>query len=258
APQRDEDGAPSISSAVNSWCGGIDGDIVKPPPGGVDVTFRMLPYSYYTYWLSAGFRYNSPSENDCGTEVKIPKDECESMIRAAMAKCDPNSGVSHGFSVNGKCVQYNVTMDSGLNPNSPPRNPLPKANDPICDMKFSSRVLRPFFSGLYGEFCYRINAGNKTLPAGSQLTNADFQAPLSKRFGNIKTPPVNAKQCEGWNFQFGWTGSVGDCRLDCAQAYESIVNSTGANTGGESNAMAVTGSVNAGCGVYSYSIEAPP
>lgn len=104
APQRDPDGSPSVTSKVNEWCASIDGKIV-----GGDILSEMVPYSYYSYWLSAGRLNNEQSRNICSDKSKISKDECVGSLISAMISCNPNSGTTNGASRNGKCIQYVCT-----------------------------------------------------------------------------------------------------------------------------------------------------
>ena len=106
APQRDNDGSPSVTSAAAAFCRQMDGKSVTKQPLGVNREFRHYPYRFYSYYLWAGSRYGAPTENKCGDTNTISKDKCESTIIDAMITCDPNSGISHGASANGSCITY--------------------------------------------------------------------------------------------------------------------------------------------------------
>ncbi|CZR51326.1 uncharacterized protein PAC_01201 [Phialocephala subalpina] len=234
----------------------MDGKTATSDPAGPAVQFAMYPTSYYAFWFSAGFWNNAPAERNCSNTRSISKDECENTLNAAMIACDPNSGASHGASLAGTCIQYNITLSTDTDPQNPPWNPLPQSSLPVCDTLISSGVNNNLFAGLYPQFCSLIDGGDKTLPAGSDFTNADFKAP-SKRSLDPRTPPASNKEYDGSKFHFKWTGSSGTCGTDFSRAYQSIMTSTCGNSGSESNAMTLRGSVNVGCGTYTFSIENP-
>lgn len=173
-----------------------------------------------------------------------------------MIACDPNSGASHGASLTGSCIQYNITLSTDTDPQNPPWNPLPQSALPVCDTLVSSGINNNFFAGLYPQFCNLIEGGDKTIPATSDFTNTDFKAP-SKRSLDPRTPPASNKEYDGSKFHFKWTGSSGTCRTDCYGAYQSIMTSSCGNSGSQSNSMTLEGSVNVGCGTYTFAIENP-
>jgi hypothetical protein len=108
-PQRDADGSPRVASKVNDWCAAMDGKTVSRQPGS-DILFEMVPYSYYSYWLSAGNLYNAPSGSNYGDTSTISKDECVTSLISVMDSCDLNSGTTNGASLTGKCIQYVSTI----------------------------------------------------------------------------------------------------------------------------------------------------
>jgi len=106
APQRDNDGTPSVTSSFNDWCAAMDGKTVTRQPNGVDTVFSMYKTSFYSFWLSASNWYYSPAANKCSDTVTITKQECILAFTRAMDKCDPNSGTTHGGSESGNCINY--------------------------------------------------------------------------------------------------------------------------------------------------------
>lgn len=112
--------ASGVDGSINKWCVVMDGMSVTKQPKGVDVTFQMYQIGWYSYWLSANSWYTAPSQNNCGDTSKISKDECIQVLTAAMDECDPSSGTTHGASFPGKRIHYNITLSSGISPQSPP------------------------------------------------------------------------------------------------------------------------------------------
>ena len=107
APQRDDDatnGQTSVTSAMNQWCGSIDGKSVSENSPN-DLLYQHWPISYYDFWLSAGY-WSKSTDSSCGATRSISKDECIDTLTSAMDFCDPDSGTTHGASLTGKCIQY--------------------------------------------------------------------------------------------------------------------------------------------------------
>ncbi|KAI9682232.1 MAG: hypothetical protein M1817_000286 [Caeruleum heppii] len=261
APQRDENGSPSVTSKIDEWCASQDGKDLTKSPKGVDTLFAMYKVSYYSFWLSASSWYFAPEGNQCGDTAKISKDECVDTLTKAMQVCDPNSGQTSGASLFGKCINYNITLSDGTNPDSPPWNPLPASAGPGCEGKDPSGVPANFFAGLYPQFCSAV--GEKSdQPLSKTLTNRDFKAPSEKRGvkgGSLKSraPPATGNSYTEFEFKFEWSGGSGDCSEDCNEAYHALKQSPCGQTGGKQSDMASSGSIDVGCGQYSYSIDKP-
>jgi hypothetical protein len=109
APQRDSDASPenpSVSSKIQDWCTKMNGQTIGKAPKGVDTAFGMFQQPFQAFWLSASIWYNAPPDNSCGNTATISKDECITTLTTAMTACDPNSGVTHGASLAGQCINY--------------------------------------------------------------------------------------------------------------------------------------------------------
>lgn len=224
APQHDGDGSPSVDSSIKDWCSSVDGQTVTKSPGGIDTAFKMFQIGYYSYWLSANNWYAAPDANHCGDTSKISKDECSQVLTQAMDACDPNSGTSHGGSFPGQCIQYNVTLDTSTDPNSPPWRPLTQANRPQCDMELLSGVQYNFFEGIYPQYCSAFDP-SKSKEFHKDLTNKDFKPP-SKRWISPRTPPASGNQYDGFIFTLEWAAATDgntNCLKNCVGAFSSLV-----------------------------------
>jgi hypothetical protein len=129
-------------------------------------------------------------------------------------------------------------------------------------------VDRKFFQGLIPSFCsnQRVQDGKSV---SKTLTNEDFQTPARKRAALRKrAPPPSADQYEGFKFHFSFSGG-NDCRQTCEEALLeiqgqctsshllSILRLLTTYQGTPTTALLSTGAIDAGCGIYSYEIEAP-
>lgn len=80
------------------------------------------------------------------------------------------------------------------------------------------------------------------------LTNEDFQQPSKGK----RSPPPSGTQYEGFRFHFEFTRGE-NCATSCDDAFEEILSAcTGQST------MKYKGSLDTGCGTYSYFIKDPP
>lgn len=220
APANDEDGRPGINTSIDEWCESMDGKEVTRQPKGTDTLFKMFPYAYFSYWLSASSWYVAPEENKCGDTSKITKDECISSLKYAIQHCDPD-GKSHGASLAGHCLFYNVTLDGSQKDQSPPWNRLPQSAAPQCDMDKPGKVTNEWFAGLYPQFCDEVNK-DKAKAILKEMTNKDFKDPKSKRSLWRRAPPPSANSYDGFKFQFDWSGGKDGCRMDCTEAFKTI------------------------------------
>ncbi|KAI9682141.1 MAG: hypothetical protein M1817_000195 [Caeruleum heppii] len=251
APQRDADGTPSVTSKIEEWCTAQDGKEVTKQPKGVDTLFAMYPTSYFSFWLSATNWYQATDES-CQDTSKISKDECVKTLTTAMQTCDPNSGVTHGAALTGKCIVYNITLDGTTDPNNPPWNRLPDSKKAQCGEE-TSIVTYLFWDSLSKKFCDAVDAGDKSKGLEKDLTNAD----LKKRKIKARTPPPSSSDYEGSSFHFEWSGGTGSCLKECGDVMSDLSGACGHN-GGEQNRMQMSGSYDVGCGTYKYSIKTPP
>ncbi|KAL9625165.1 MAG: hypothetical protein Q9160_000566 [Pyrenula sp. 1 TL-2023] len=256
AKEDDINGQSGVTSKIKEWCKSMDGKEVAVKSKGVDTVYKMYPESYYSYWLSANVWYQAPSGNKCGDDRKISETECTTTLTEGMKSCDP-AGDTFGVTLAGTCIEYKITLDGGRDPDSPPWSPLPPSAYPQCDPGTTSGVKANWFSGLYPQFCDEVNK-DKVKALSKDLTSTDFKTPDSKRSLRIRTPPPSGASYGGYKFHFDWTGSKGTCRKDCSAAYKSVTSSLCGRAGGEQNDMSSKGSLDVGCGTYSYEVNPKP
>lgn len=100
-------------------------------------------------------------------------------------------------------------------------------------------------NGLIPQFCSQVADGKAKKKT---LTNKDFKKPNKVK----RTPPVSSTQFDGYKFNFGYTGGK-DCKKSCSDAFSGILGPCNPGT-----TILSKGSLNTGCGTYSYSIDNPP
>ena len=116
---------------------------------------------------------------------------------------------------------------------------------PKCDVKISN-VERTSFGGLSPQFCSQVKDGKAIKKT---LTNKDFKASSKSK----RSPPPSGSQYEGYKFSLKFIGGQ-NCKKSCSDAFEDMRNACVGQT-----TMKQKGSLDVGCGTYSYSIEdAPP
>lgn len=232
APQRDEDGTPSVTGAINDWCGSIDGQKITKAPG-IDTLFKMWAVNYYSFFLSASYWYAAPSDHNCGNDVTLSKDECVKDLTYAMTQCDPDSGSTYGGGFASQCTFWNITMDGQQNADSPPWNPLStEQNSGSCDRGTSSGVTAAFWKGIYPKFCTAVDA-DTTKKQTMQLSPNDYNAPSQKTRAlrlRTRTPPPGPgdyqdKWGQSYSFEFDWPGANGNCRKTCSDAMSTLATS---------------------------------
>ncbi len=128
--------------------------------------------------------------------------------------------------------------------------------DPKCEDSTSDLQYKLFNdgngNGLYNKFCAIVSKDPKTRlmqivdPAGNAI-------PHRKRALSERTPPVDPTAVTGYNFYLEWTGGDGSCDSDCKKSFDTITANCG-HRGGEQNYMPMSGSLDTGCGQYSYKI----
>ncbi|KAF2815484.1 uncharacterized protein BDZ99DRAFT_409408 [Mytilinidion resinicola] len=250
APQHASDGDPNVEAKIKEWCGKVDNKVITRAPDGVDTEYEMFIAGLTSVWLSASTWYGAPAGNSCSKDAKITNGDCVDTLMRAMSTCDPNSGVTHGAALAHGCIYFNITLDSTTDPSSPPWN---RKAGPSCTSD-ASGVQSSFFKGLYPKFCNAVNASPKDASKAT-YTNADYTTP-SKRGLERRTPPVSSSEYKGYKFNLEWTGGDG-CRADCAESFKELSDQPCGDRGAGGN-MATQGSINAGCGTYSFSIDQPP
>lgn len=135
--------------------------------------------------------------------------------------------------------------------------PTPKCN--VDDISGFPATL--FKDGIYSKFCGDLKDTTKEQKwkvdsSGNQATDKrrGVEMDLIKR-----TPPVSAKNYAYYYtaLQFKPKNDGGMCQQECSNAYALIAEGPCGRTASEMNIMASEGSVDVGCGTYSYSISGP-
>jgi hypothetical protein len=131
---------------------------------------------------------------------------------------------------------------------------------PKCDMdKISKFPANLFKQGIYAKFCSDLKDVKQeqkwTVDSAGTETGKkrrDTGDGLEKR-----TPPASSKNYPNYRTTLTFKPSKdgGKCDLDCSKAYSLIADSNCGRTAGQQNIMASEGSVDVGCGTYSYSIK---
>ncbi len=146
------------------------------------------------------------------------------------------------------------------------------ADAPSCssDADDLTGVPSTCFKAIYPAFCDAVGEDASSPPLSKKLTSDDMatggkrSATLLDAFpGRRRTPPPSETACNGWTFEFDWSGprAGGDCRKSCSDAMESLAASCAPP--GPAGIFR-SGSVPVGCGTYKYSIagegekETPP
>ncbi|KAI9612130.1 hypothetical protein H4Q26_008222 [Puccinia striiformis f. sp. tritici PST-130] len=106
------------------------------------------------------------------------------------------------------------------------------SSSPQCDMSDISRVPYNVFNGVFGTFC------KNTLDNPSTIS--------------VKSSTVAVS-----SFGLSWSGGKGTCSLSCDEAFKAASNSPCGHTAGEQNIMTTSGTVEAGCGQYRWTIIKP-
>ncbi|KAI7955322.1 hypothetical protein MJO28_005722 [Puccinia striiformis f. sp. tritici] len=130
------------------------------------------------------------------------------------------------------------------------------SSSPQCDMSDISRVPYNVFNGVFGTFCK--NTLDNPLNGLSQIVDSrGFVVPPRKRSLFKRTPPPNPDTYMDYRFGLSWSGGKGTCSLSCDEAFKAASNSPCGHTAGEQNIMTTSGTVEAGCGQYKWTIIKP-
>jgi hypothetical protein len=159
---------------------------------------------------------------------------------------------------------------------SPPWNPLAS---PKCEGD-DSAVRSNFVDALVDVFCDAAK-DNKNDEFSKVLTNHDLEGRdisgrgllnsglgvesvgwlLGEETADLRKrrPPASPNSYEGYEFTFSWNAAenAGNCRIDCQDAYRRLTRECGRG-GAYGDGMRNKGSMDAGCGTWGYSIDAPP
>ncbi|CAI6342584.1 unnamed protein product [Periconia digitata] len=239
APQHVRDGDPSVEKAAKEWCASMNGKTVKD---GDEVPYKFIQQDLGSFWLSSSFRKTAPGNLRCGNEAKVVGDDCFQSMMSAVERCAPHQATTHGAAIAKGCLFYNVTVDGTTDSRHPPWKG--DKGKPECDPKVSN-IEGTFFRGLYPQFCSQVKDGEAIKKT---LTNEDFKSSSNSK----RAPPPSNSQYEGYKFNFEFSGGD-NCEVSCDDAFGEIRSACSGTT-----TLKYKGSIDAGCGTYSYSIEDPP
>ena len=138
-----------------------------------------------------------------------------------------------------------------------------KGSDPKCEDSPSEIQYKLFNdgngNGLYNKYCDMVSKAphlswmQMVDSAGNPVVHKIKRSLVSKR-----TPPVDPQAVSDYKFYLTWTGGDGSCDSDCKKSFDTIVAMPSCgHLGGERNYMAMSGSLDTGCGTYSYKILKP-
>ncbi|KAI9891101.1 MAG: hypothetical protein M1814_003300 [Vezdaea aestivalis] len=126
-------------------------------------------------------------------------------------------------------------------------------NPPSCPTDQVSSADNVFFKALAQKFCDATAKNGNTKPFSIDLDGTA----LSKRDLRARTPPPGSQEYQGFKFHYEWKPKTGFCLQDCTAAFSSIAAECG-HFGRLVNGMKMTGSLDVGCGEYSWKITEPP
>ncbi|KAH8719332.1 hypothetical protein GQ44DRAFT_809724 [Phaeosphaeriaceae sp. PMI808] len=239
-----------IKKSATDWCKSVNGKKVTKTGDG-DVLYKRFAYDYYSYWLGA--QYDGASGGNCGDSADVKEINCVSTMLEELDDCNSGDPEFKGAELTDGCVKYHISLSRSTNDNDPPFKQLPQ-NSPECakgDVDVTP-VAFNFWQGVSKKFCNDVGDGKSAKKA--ELKNTDLQTRSLFR----RTPPPSSKSYPDWKFFFEWEpkGS-GSCAKTCEEAMGTFANSCG-HYGGQQNSMVKKGSIEVGCGKYSYSLEGPP
>ncbi len=131
-------------------------------------------------------------------------------------------------------------------------------------MNSASSVLYNSFQGVvYKKFCDTVGKDPNTHLTqivdnhGNVVPSRRKRSPSPSDFWK-RTPPPDENSNDGVTFSLIWTGGDGNCASGCTEAFDLMTTSPCAHLGGEQNDMAISTSLDTGCGSYSYKINQVP
>ncbi|KAF2679825.1 hypothetical protein K458DRAFT_490260 [Lentithecium fluviatile CBS 122367] len=240
-----------IKKSVTDWCKSADGKTVTKT-GDTDVLYKRFSYDYYSYWLGA--QYDGESGGNCGDSADVHEINCVSTMFEELDDCNPEDSGFKGAELTDGCVKYHVSLSRSTIDDDPPFKPLPKesADCPVKSDDDVSSVTRTFWKGVSKKFCDDVGDGKSAKKA--DLRNTDVQTRSIFR----RTPPPSSSAFPDWKFHFEWEPKdSGVCVKNCEQAMDAFTTACG-NDGQKRTSMIKHGTLDIGCGKYSYSLEGPP
>ncbi|KAA1108905.1 hypothetical protein PGT21_028646 [Puccinia graminis f. sp. tritici] len=124
---------------------------------------------------------------------------------------------------------------------------------PQCNMKESSQVPYNVFDGVFDKFCK--NTLKNPLNGLTEIVDSrGFVVRPRKRSLLKRTPPPNPDAYMDYRFGLSWSGGKGTCSISCVEAFKAGSTSPCGHTAGEQNLMTNSGTVEAGCGQYKWTV----
>ncbi|KAJ4295621.1 hypothetical protein N0V90_007634 [Kalmusia sp. IMI 367209] len=220
-----------LKESIAEWCKSVDSKEVTKS-GDTDFVYKRFDYDYYSYWLAAG--YDGALGGNCGDKAKVTEINCVSTMLEELDDCNIGQDRFKGAELTDGCVRYQITFSRSKNDHDPPFKQLAQES-PDCAKGDDdvSPVTYKFWKGVSKKFCNEVGDGKSAKKA--DLKNTDLQT----RSIFARTPPPSDKAYPDWKFHFEWEPK-------------------GGHYGGQQNSMVKKGSIEVGCGKYSYSLEGPP
>jgi len=258
-----------LRESVLDWCKSVNGKKVTKTSDG-DLLYQRFGYDYYSYWLGA--QYDGASDGNCSDSADVNEIDCVSTMLEELEDCNSGDPEFKGAELTDGCVKYTISLSRSTNDNDPPFKQLPQ-DFPECDKNDSNvtPVVFNFWQSTTKKFCKDVGDGKGAIKA--KLTNTDLQT--RSLFG--RTPPPSSSSYPDWKFFFEWEPKdSGVCAKTCEEAMNAFADSCknahlflvtkgghtnqipGGHNGGQQNSMVKNGSIEVGCGKYSYSLEGPP
>ncbi|KAH8433391.1 uncharacterized protein LDX57_011025 [Aspergillus melleus] len=197
--------------------------------------------------ISAGELDEANTASSCSTKTA---NDCAvgCSVRANLAVCHTTCTKTTGCSATGTIATTTVEPWTLAAPSQPTTTVTP---EPSCDMDESSGLPANIFNGIYDSFCDEVDGFSN--PAWV----VDMEGNRKDKDLEPRTPPANPKNYEEYRAVLSFEASqkVWGCSLSCMDTYKLFSNSPCGRTAGQQNAMARKGSVDVGCGTYSYEIQ---
>lgn len=132
----------------------------------------------------------------------------------------------------------NISINDALHP------------DVKCEEKSNDDVPRDCFMDIYSKFCREVfEEEGKEL--NKNLTSADIDSgsPEKRVSLNMRRQLIRerAEACEGWVFEYNWSGANGDCKLPCGDSMYAFGDECF-----DSEDTYLQGTIDVGCGRYKY------
>ncbi|KAK4443143.1 hypothetical protein QBC34DRAFT_499237 [Podospora aff. communis PSN243] len=150
-------------------------------------------------------------------------------------------------------------------PNDAPELPSPEVQPSRLNQitKSPAEVFSSSNMNIHSHFCDGWSKNKQHLmivnAAGANVVPDVFPGSRGlARFGR-RTPPANPERYSGYTFGLGFTPSEkgGACKLDCNTAYPLFARACAASSPGVYTVMYSRGTVDVGCGSFSYQIHNP-